>query len=58
MDYYHATSVEDVFEYWKKKGTVVLDYPGSLRVDCGEYILKIGEIGGYITLTAVLKNES
>ena len=52
MTFYHATSVNDVFNYWKEQGTVVWDHPGSLRVDCGDYILNIGEIGGYVTLTA------
>ncbi len=58
MAFCHATAPEDVFKYWKKQGTVIWDFPGSVRIDCGDYILKIGEIGGYVSLTATTEKES
>ena len=51
MSFYDATSINDVFNYWKSRGRVIVDFPGSLQVDCGLYILRIGNISDSITFS-------
>lgn len=58
MGFYRGTSIQDVFAYWKNQGKVIWDYPGRLRVDCGEYIIDLGQIDGWLTLSAVTNQES